>query len=263
MFYDRDAASQILSMTRVTTLARLHAATAYLIQMHGFRYYYFSLRGQHTLTGRDPVTLHNLPANGRKPVMDKEPDQDPLVHYAATRTLPMDWKQIMALPGYQHRGCLRVMAARAQHGLLSGCTVPLSQANGILARLDLICDHDDEEADLCIRRYLPYASLLGQVLLDKTRDLTRQEDDDLMEPDGGTPLTQRERECLLWASEGKTNAEIGALLGISERTVVYHVHHACEKLHARNRQHAVTKAILSRKLFGLTSDSSRLVGNMV
>lgn len=263
MFYDRDAASQILSMTRVTTLARLHAATAYLIQMHGFRYYYFSLRGQRVLAERESVILHNLPRKRRRPGKDEGADWDPLVHYAATRTLPMDWKQIMAQPDYQHRSYLRAMAVRAQRGLLSGCTVPLSQASGILARLDLICDHDDEEADLCIRRYLPYASLLGQVLLDKTRDLTRQEDDDLMDPDGGIPLTQRERECLLWASEGKTNAEIGALLGISERTVVYHVHHACEKLHARNRQHAVTKAILSRKLFGPTSDSSRLVGNMV
>ncbi|WP_447973005.1 LuxR family transcriptional regulator [Nitrospira sp. Kam-Ns4a] len=36
-------------------------------------------------------------------------------------------------------------------------------------------------------------------------------------------LTKREREVLEWMKEGKTNWEIGRILGISERTVRFHV----------------------------------------
>jgi len=57
-------------------------------------------------------------------------------------------------------------------------------------------------------------------------------------------LTPREIECLLWASRGKTAWEISKILGISERTVVFHFTNVAEKLNATNRQHAISKALL-------------------
>jgi DNA-binding CsgD family transcriptional regulator len=56
-------------------------------------------------------------------------------------------------------------------------------------------------------------------------------------------LTKREAECLSWAGQGKTSAEIGAILGISDRTVEGYIVSACDKLNARGRQAAITKAI--------------------
>ena len=38
-------------------------------------------------------------------------------------------------------------------------------------------------------------------------------------------LTRREAEVLAWAAEGKTNAEIGSILGTSPRTVAKHLEH--------------------------------------
>ena len=58
-----------------------------------------------------------------------------------------------------------------------------------------------------------------------------------------TVLTEREKECLLWTAEGKTSWEISQILGISERTVVFHLNNATRKLDVVNRQHAVAKAI--------------------
>jgi DNA-binding NarL/FixJ family response regulator len=43
-------------------------------------------------------------------------------------------------------------------------------------------------------------------------------------------LTAREREILQWAAEGKSNAEIAGLLGLSARTVESHRAHLMEKL---------------------------------
>ena len=56
-------------------------------------------------------------------------------------------------------------------------------------------------------------------------------------------LTPRELEALRWTMEGKTAWEVGAVLGISERTVVFHVNNAMHKLGSINKQQAVLKAL--------------------
>lgn len=56
------------------------------------------------------------------------------------------------------------------------------------------------------------------------------------------PLTGREHECLHWASMGKTSWEIGVILGITERTINFHIQNACRKLRARGRQAAIAAA---------------------
>jgi DNA-binding CsgD family transcriptional regulator len=52
-------------------------------------------------------------------------------------------------------------------------------------------------------------------------------------------LSAREIECLLWCGKGKTNAQIGAILGLSARTVEHYLASAIRKLEATNRTHAV------------------------
>ena len=53
------------------------------------------------------------------------------------------------------------------------------------------------------------------------------------------PLTEREVECLRWAAEGKTNAEIAIIVGISENTVRYHFKNVFDRLGVRSRTQAV------------------------
>ena len=59
----------------------------------------------------------------------------------------------------------------------------------------------------------------------------------------GREKRRGEIECLRWAAEGKTGWEIGKLLGISERTVVFHVENAARKLGVFGRRQAVARAI--------------------
>jgi DNA-binding CsgD family transcriptional regulator len=57
------------------------------------------------------------------------------------------------------------------------------------------------------------------------------------------PLSAREQEVLDWMAEGKTNAEIGTILGISLHTVKRHVEKVLLKLGAPNRSAAVAARI--------------------
>lgn len=56
-------------------------------------------------------------------------------------------------------------------------------------------------------------------------------------------LTAREQEVLQWMIQGKTNWETSRILGISERTVKFHVHNILAKLHSSSRGRAIAQAI--------------------
>ena len=56
-------------------------------------------------------------------------------------------------------------------------------------------------------------------------------------------LTLREKQCVKWASAGKTAWETGVILGIKESTVSFFIDQVRVKLNAVNKTEAVAKAI--------------------
>jgi DNA-binding response OmpR family regulator len=59
-------------------------------------------------------------------------------------------------------------------------------------------------------------------------------------------LNAREVEVLTWSARGKTSPEIGQILGLTKRTVDFHIDNAREKLGAATRTEAVIKAATGR-----------------
>jgi len=66
------------------------------------------------------------------------------------------------------------------------------------------------------------------------------------------PLSERERDCLRWAAEGKTSWETARILDISEHTVNFHVKNACRKLGVRTRRAAAVMAVQRQMLDPIT-----------
>lgn len=56
-------------------------------------------------------------------------------------------------------------------------------------------------------------------------------------------LSPRELECLRWTMEGKTAWELGSILGVSERTVTFHITNVVQKLDCATKHQAVIKAM--------------------
>ena len=54
-------------------------------------------------------------------------------------------------------------------------------------------------------------------------------------------FTPRELECLQWVSEGKTSWEVSQIIGVSERTVNFHIANVMQKTNSSTRQQAVSK----------------------
>ncbi|MBU0587709.1 MAG: response regulator [Gammaproteobacteria bacterium] len=85
---------------------------------------------------------------------------------------------------------------------------------------------------------------MGQVGMGETMLLLEQRS-----PHGATPsrlsnaaLTPRETEVLSWLAKGKTNRDIGDILGMSHRTVNKHLEHIFEKLGVETRAAAAALA---------------------
>jgi DNA-binding CsgD family transcriptional regulator len=76
-----------------------------------------------------------------------------------------------------------------------------------------------------------------------------------------TNLSARELDCLQWTAAGKTAWEASVILGISERTVRFHLNAAREKLGCATTTQAVAKAVVSQ-LIHVQEQSWRPAGSL-
>lgn len=60
----------------------------------------------------------------------------------------------------------------------------------------------------------------------------------------GFKLTERELETLTWAARGKSSADVAVILGISERTVNFHLDNAMRKVGVATRVQAAVKCAM-------------------
>jgi len=60
---------------------------------------------------------------------------------------------------------------------------------------------------------------------------------------GSPELTPREAEVLFWISQGKSNHDIGVILGAKTGTICKHVEHILSKLNVENRTSAAVVAL--------------------
>jgi len=74
-----------------------------------------------------------------------------------------------------------------------------------------------------------------------------------MPPDRRMPLSRRELECLHWSALGKTSWETAIILGLSERTVNFHVRNACHKLRVHSRRAAIALALGCGMIKGISA----------
>lgn len=85
--------------------------------------------------------------------------------------------------------------------------------------------------------------MLPQLLDTLTRVMASAEKKSAHSGRAAAVITGREAEVLDWVREGKTNAEIAQILGLSALTVKNHVRHCMRKLVVCTRGQAVAKAI--------------------
>jgi len=112
--------------------------------------------------------------------------------------------------------------------------------------LTALADHDNElkgwqlGADDYVTKPVDF-DVLAAVIASRLKRLAR----DAVWPKG-IDLGERELETLTWAARGKTFCEIGEILGLSRRTVEFHLDNARRKLGVPTRTQALIKAAVGQ-----------------
>lgn len=163
---------------------------------------------------------------------------DPVMAAAGNGVIPFTWH---ALRQGQPRGAraIRMLDEAGDFGLRNGITVPIHGPGKALATLNVASDVSAPEFK---EMWTERRHALHLIALYAHEAIVRQTFSDA---GGWQPhLSPRERECLAWASRGKTSWETSRVLGLSETTVLHYLNTAAIKLNVHSKTHAVVKAML-------------------
>ena len=167
------------------------------------------------------IRLHNYPPGWAEWFDEQRLGGADPVHRASTLTsVGFAWSRLgemIALTANDRE----VLDLARREGIGDGFTVPAhvpGEAHGS-------CSFAAQIGTAVLEEHLPLAQLVGAFAFEAARRMRR-----LREPLSPVPrLTDRQRECVMWAARGKSDWEISQILGISEETVGEHLRHARER----------------------------------
>jgi DNA-binding CsgD family transcriptional regulator len=222
---DRAALDFFREATNATTLAALTESFARAAGAAGFS------RGTcyHVATPGQPVAMRqlfgwNLGGWGRHYAESKLSRYDPAVQAVFTSPSAFTWREIEErAPKSGKQVFEQARAFNARGGLVVPIHGPLGDVMGVT-----LISENDQEFDHHTRMNMQVAATIFA-----SRGLALSEIEREVSTDPG--LSRREIQCVFWINEGKTDWEIGRILGISEDTVAFHLKNAKTKLGVARR----------------------------
>ena len=129
-------------------------------------------------------------------------------------------------------------AALLSQGITAGVMAPVRLPRGRFGLVSWLGPRDRAAVEALVEENGPEFLLLAHYYL----ELVRERRDPPPVVEDLARLSPRELECLTLLAKGASDAEAGAALGLTARTVRFHVGNGAEKLGARSRTHAVALA---------------------
>lgn len=171
---------------------------------------------------------------------------DTRIIVARKQVTPFCWSNLPHLAEF--------IATDIMMGVLDGMTIPVHGPNQFFGFLHFTYCATQKKIASWLQYIQPFVICLTQHIIKASFTLIKKKLPSPMlfnslkqEP---VVLTRQQRNCLVWAAEGKDTEEIALILGISVSTVNKHLDSTSKLLNTNNRTHAIAKAI-DGKLIGL------------
>lgn len=159
---------------------------------------------------------------------------DPALHKTLGGILPVDWTTIDKTAAHIRK----FFGEAVDFGVGNqGLSFPIRGLYRETAVFSLAANLSSGEWQTYARHYMRDFQIIGHFIHNRMFEALG------VDTSPGSPLLERELECLRWCAIGKTKWETGEILGISERTVKFHLDQARHKLNCMNVTHAVAKAL--------------------
>jgi DNA-binding CsgD family transcriptional regulator len=190
----------------------------------------------HPLSDTEFIAIDNAPEAFREILDDPHSGQlDPVMQHCKRQSVPIIWDQST----YLTAGRIEMWEDQAQFGYRTGICLALHMPEGRHFMLGVDRDQALPKDRAEVTRMVADLQLFAVHAQDTAmRVLVPQR----LQPER-PKLTPRELDSLRWTMEGKTAWEVGAILGIAERTAVLHINNAMHKLGCTNKHQAVLKAL--------------------
>ncbi|GBQ50452.1 transcriptional activator protein LuxR [Komagataeibacter europaeus] len=153
---------------------------------------------------------------------------DPIIKKSRFMSHPYFWHEIRNI----NKSEKKIIRDVSEFGIKKGLTIPVHTHDRLIYAICFA--FTDKNVDQEIELYLRALSnffIAGYKKLDEPTDMSPP------------ILTPREKECLRWTAKGKSSWETGMIVGVSERTVNFHINNALLKLKCTNRIMGVVRAI--------------------
>jgi DNA-binding CsgD family transcriptional regulator len=227
------------SLLTCQSIEGLHAAVANIVKQIGYEHFIYGVQVRTSLTRPYQFVFSGYPKEWRDHYVEVGYQNiDPTVAHCIKnkRVIPIIWNSQLS----RNRPAARMMGEAKEFGLASGVSFSVHGRYGEAAMLSLSSSTHPRQAKQDIAEYLGRGQLLACYLHEAIQRLVLSKEALPLQKIG---LTGREKECLLWASEGKTSGEIADILNLSERTVNFHFQNISQKMGVSTRQHAIARAI--------------------
>jgi DNA-binding CsgD family transcriptional regulator len=230
----------IESLSKANTVEEIHATCSALCNQFGFDQFQYVARLPAAASIKPHyIFIGSYQDEWRARYFAKEyMSVDPVITYCVSHMTPYSWEQITSLER-EDKIVRDFMGEACEFGLNSGVSFPVHAPQGDFAIFNMASSLDREQVKAQILEAIPFTHLFTASLHENVRKIFQQQ---------GLPLKrisliERERECLLWVSEGKTSWDTSEILGISEHTVISHLQNTCEKLSVFSPRQAVARAV--------------------
>lgn len=206
----------------------------------GFRY--FALIHHVDLRKHSPKIIHieNYPAVWSEYFIRNQLYlEDPVLNASLTTNVGFDWNSVPSMISMSSRQ-RQILERGRREGLGWGFTVPANipgDAHGS-------CSFATGRRSNASQRILLATLLIGAFAFQAARRIRSS-------GSGGEPLprlTPRQRECLILVAKGKTDWEIGRILGLSEETVTKYLNAARARYDVATRAQLVTAALFDGQI---------------
>lgn len=196
--------------------------------------------GVGTNSARSPFLIGNYKSDWTDYYIRNKLDLiDPVIEASIKSCVPFFWGVPEVV--YASRPEQEVLFRQAaSFGIRHGWTVPIHNCNGRIGTIN-ICS--SKEFDQFKEHIENLAMMLHVISIHFHASVCKCELADTKR--SSIDLTTREKQCLEWAAKGKSRTDIAEIVGLSPRTVKFHIENAQKKFGVFSTRQAALQAVLS------------------
>jgi LuxR family quorum-sensing system transcriptional regulator CciR len=209
----------VRDVRELTTESELAEAIGAVTADLGFRYFALTHHVD-VRKSNGAIRLHNYPAEWAEWFDEHGLSGSDPVHRASNLTsVGFAWSRLSEMIPLSERD-RRILKDARKHGIGDGFTVPAHVPGEAHGSCSFACASDERFSD----EHLSLLQLVGSFAFEAARRVRR-----IRCAPNPVQLTDRQRECLVWAARGKCDWEIARILGVSSTTVTEHLRHARQR----------------------------------